>query len=121
MITLGLNGGDNFHWYVPARAILSWANEIDVVWLFDITLDRPTENDIDQIPLENINVRSLTPTPALPKENEVSWGYYHGGYYYQGRFRYPLLYGVPPISKKARFDIYPYGPFVYPNPYGPFA
>ncbi len=72
MITLGLNGGDNFHWYVPARAILSWANEIDVVWLFDDTLDRPTEDDIDQIPLENTNVRSNapTPTPAPPKEDD---------------------------------------------------
>lgn len=54
MITLGLRGGDNFHWYVPARAILKWSDQIGIVWLFDPSLDRPTENDIDEIPLENL-------------------------------------------------------------------
>ncbi len=70
MITLGLRGGDNFHWYVPARAIKKWAEEIEIVWLFDDSLDRPTENQIDQIPLEN-NLKNLRlPTPAEPESNE---------------------------------------------------
>lgn len=67
MITLGLRGGDNFHWYVPARAILDWATEIDAAWLFNPSLDRPTEDDIDGIPLENTNVRFNVPTLAPPK------------------------------------------------------
>lgn len=52
MITLGIDGGDNFHWIVPARAILEWSDEAKVRWLFDPLLNRPTEADIDDIPLE---------------------------------------------------------------------
>jgi len=68
MITLGLNGGDNFHWYVPARAILSWAKEVDAFWLFDTSVERPTEDDIDSIRLEN-NHETKSPTPATPEED----------------------------------------------------
>ncbi len=64
MITLGLRGGDNFHWYVPARAILKWSDQIGVVWLFDPSLDRPTKKDIEGIPLENL---ALTKTPPEAK------------------------------------------------------
>ena len=53
MITLGLGGGDNFHWIVPARSILVWADEIGVRWLFDESMDRPTEKDIESITLEH--------------------------------------------------------------------
>ena len=63
MITLGLRGGDNFHWYVPARAFLKWSDQIGCVWLFDSSLDRPTEKDIEGIPLENLD-SSREPTPA---------------------------------------------------------
>lgn len=70
MITLGLRGGDSFHWYVPARSILDWADEISVQWLFDPTCDRPTEEDIDRIILENVKMKlsaielTSVPTPA---------------------------------------------------------
>ncbi len=57
MITLGLLGGDNFHWIVPARSILVWADEIGVRWLFDTSIKRPTEKDIDSIILEHTNQR----------------------------------------------------------------
>ncbi|MCW4048267.1 MAG: serine protease [Candidatus Bathyarchaeota archaeon] len=53
MITLGLGGGDSFHWLVPARSVKSWANEIGVMWLFDPSLDCPTEDDVSAIVLEN--------------------------------------------------------------------
>ncbi|MCP4899996.1 MAG: trypsin-like peptidase domain-containing protein [bacterium] len=53
MITLGLSGGDNFHWIVPARSILAWADEVGVRWLFDMSLKRPTEEDISEIVLEH--------------------------------------------------------------------
>ena len=52
MITLGLGGGDNFHWYVPVRAVRDWAEEVGVMWLLDPSLDRPTEGDIEGIPIE---------------------------------------------------------------------
>lgn len=72
MITLGLRGGDSFHWYVPARSILDWAKEINVNWLFDPTYDRPTEKDIEKIILENVKMTVtlpvLVPTPASPRE-----------------------------------------------------
>lgn len=52
MITLGLQSSDSFHWFVPARAILEWSDEAKVRWLFDPSLNRPSEADIDSIPLE---------------------------------------------------------------------
>jgi len=72
MITLGLRGGDSFHWYVPARSILDWAEEIDVMWLFDPKLDRPSEDDVDKIILENVRIKTTpsvsVPTPAATHE-----------------------------------------------------
>ena len=52
MITLGLTGGDSFHWIVPIRSVREWAKEIDVEWLLDPTHPRPAEKDLDSIPLE---------------------------------------------------------------------
>jgi len=64
MITLGLGGGDNFHWLVPIRSISEWAGEIGVMWLLDPSLERPTEDDISNIVLENqAGVKSPTPAP----------------------------------------------------------
>jgi hypothetical protein len=54
MITLGLWSGDNFHWIVPARSVAAWAEEIDVMWLFDPALERPTEDDVNAIVLEHV-------------------------------------------------------------------
>ena len=54
MITLGLGGGDNFHWFVPARSVRAWAEAIDVMWLLDPSKERPTEEDIEAIVLEHV-------------------------------------------------------------------
>ena len=71
MITLGLQSGDNFHWIVPARAILSWSKEAKVRWLFDKSLPRPTEADICDVPLE-LHTKPGTfkgaPTVDIPTE-----------------------------------------------------
>jgi len=64
MITLGLQSSDSFHWIVPARAIKEWAGEIGLMWLLDETLARPTEDQIDEIPLE------LHAKPGTFKSNE---------------------------------------------------
>lgn len=55
MITLGLRSGDNFHWFVPARSVRAWAEEVEVMWLFDTSLPRPTEGDIKAIVLEHVS------------------------------------------------------------------
>ena len=52
MITLGLSGGDNFHWMVPARSVREWAAEAGVEWLLDPAKPRPTEAAIGKVPLE---------------------------------------------------------------------
>lgn len=65
MITLGLQSGDSFHWIVPARAILEWSDEAKVRWLFDPLLERPTEVDIDVIPLELHIKPGMFSTPPL--------------------------------------------------------
>jgi S1-C subfamily serine protease len=72
MITLGLRAGDNFHWVVPQRSVLSWAKEVNIMWLFDKDLQRPTEDDIKAIVLENISPgyageNKAAPTPAVPR------------------------------------------------------
>lgn len=66
MITLGLrSGGDNFHWFVPARSVRAWAEEVNVMWLFDTSLPRPTEEDIKAIVLENVSPGYAGKTPTL--------------------------------------------------------
>ena len=55
MITLGIRSGDNFHWFVPARSVKSWANEVKVMWLFDSSLPRPTEKEVKKIVLEHVS------------------------------------------------------------------
>lgn len=52
MITLGLRSADSFHWFVPARSVSLWAEEIEIMWLFDSSVDRPTEDEITAIVLE---------------------------------------------------------------------
>lgn len=69
MITLGLRGGDSFHWIVPIRSVRAWAKAVKVEWLLDPKITRPSETDIQQIPLELDppgfkSAASTTPTPA---------------------------------------------------------
>jgi len=52
MITLGIQGGDSFHWIVPIRSVRQWAKELHLEWLLDPKAPRPTQADIDKIPLE---------------------------------------------------------------------
>lgn len=52
MITLGLSGGDNFHWFVPVRHVKEWAKEIGAEWLVDPEAKAPSPAQIDAIPLE---------------------------------------------------------------------
>lgn len=52
MITLGLRGGDNFHWFVPFRNVQQWAKTVGVEWLFAKDAKARTEEEIKQIPLE---------------------------------------------------------------------
>ena len=70
MITLGLKSGDNFHWIVPVRSVVNWAEEVNVMWLLDVSYNRPTENDIKAIVLEHVKPgyagENKAPTPALP-------------------------------------------------------
>jgi S1-C subfamily serine protease len=70
MITLGLRGGDSFHWLVAARSVLEWSREIGVEWLLNPKLPRPSEEDVKKIPLE-LNPagfaaaeKKAAPTPA---------------------------------------------------------
>jgi S1-C subfamily serine protease len=52
MVTLGLRGGDSFHWMVPVRTIRDWAEELGAEWLLDGEAKPPTEEDVAKIPLE---------------------------------------------------------------------
>lgn len=76
MITLGLESGGNFHWIVPVRSVVNWAEEVNVMWLLDVSCDRPTENDIKAIVLEHVKPgyageNKAAPTPAMPLEGEL--------------------------------------------------
>jgi S1-C subfamily serine protease len=54
VVTLGLRGGDSFHWYVPLRRIRQWAKKTGVEWLLD-PKGKTTKAELDKIPLENIS------------------------------------------------------------------
>lgn len=52
MITIGVRSSDNFHWIVPVRTVRQFAKEAKLEWLVDPKLPRPTEKDLEAIPLE---------------------------------------------------------------------
>lgn len=69
MITLGLGGGDSFHWIVPVRSVREWATEIKAEWLLDPGKPQPKEEDVAKIPLENQPVGFANAKPQeAPKE-----------------------------------------------------
>ena len=45
--------GEGFNLMVPIRRILAWAEEHQVMWLFDPSLETPTFDEINALPLEN--------------------------------------------------------------------
>jgi len=51
MITLGLRGGDNFHWFVPIRNVREWSQEAKCEWLLKHD-GNATEKAVGEIPLE---------------------------------------------------------------------
>ena len=69
MITLGLQGGDSFHWMVPVRIVRDWAKEVGCEWLLD-SAGKTTREALSKIPLENAKAgfskASASPTgPAV--------------------------------------------------------
>lgn len=72
MLTLGLRGGDSFHWCVPIRSVRAWAEEVGCPWLLDPDAT-VTEEQIDALVLENHGGAGKAkdePTPA-PKQRFV--------------------------------------------------
>lgn len=53
MLTVGMVGSDNFHYFVPIRLIREWADEINVKWLLDVSVKCPTDDEIKKIPVES--------------------------------------------------------------------
>lgn len=51
MITLGLQGGDSFHWFVPIRNVRAWAKQAGCEWLL-ADGGRTTEEDLAKLPVE---------------------------------------------------------------------
>lgn len=73
MITLGLGGGDSFHWIVPVRSVRDWATEIKAEWLLDPSKPQPKEDDVAKIPLENQPVGFASNKPKeAPKQGPAS-------------------------------------------------
>lgn len=72
MITLGLKTGDSFHWMVPIRSVVDWAEDIDAKWLLDPEAEI-TQDRIDKLPLENNAISGTpSPTPTLAPKSEFS-------------------------------------------------
>jgi len=73
MITLGLGGGDSFHWAVPIRSVRAWTRDLKIEWLLDPTKPAPSEEEVSKIRLENDPV-GFPGTPAsqvTPKPTET--------------------------------------------------
>jgi S1-C subfamily serine protease len=51
MITLGLRGGDNFHWFVPVRAVARFVDDAKLPWLMD-PAGTVGEKELKDVPLE---------------------------------------------------------------------
>jgi len=62
VLTLGARGADSFHWMVPIRSILQWADEIDARWIFDPNAERPASEIEVNLPLEF--------NPTMPKASD---------------------------------------------------
>lgn len=52
ILTLGARGTDSFHWMVPMRSILDWADDIGARWIFDPNAEHPENADAIDLPLE---------------------------------------------------------------------
>ena len=52
ILTLGARGADSFHWMVPMRSILKWADDINARWIFDPEAERPETVEAIDLPLE---------------------------------------------------------------------
>jgi hypothetical protein len=50
MITRG--AGETFNLMVPMRRMTDWADDLDIAWIFDPSLEVPTMEEIDQLPVE---------------------------------------------------------------------
>ncbi len=74
IITIGLRSGDSFHWMVPARTILKWADEAKIRWIFDPNVKAPPESEIEKIPIEtNVPVGSSSTFVSTPVQTEVGF------------------------------------------------
>jgi len=73
MITLGIRGADSFCWVVPVRSVRAWAEEAGVLWLVDPAVKRPTQDDLEKIPLELnppgfVRASGSGPTPVVERQ-----------------------------------------------------
>lgn len=73
LITLGLRGGDSFHWVVPVRSVREWAKDIKAEWLIDPKAARPSEEDVKKVPLElnppGFAAASTEPSATIAEED----------------------------------------------------
>ena len=69
MITIGVRSSDNFHWFVPVRTFRQFAKEAKMEWLVDPNQPRPTEKDLEGIPVE-LNQVTAAPTKAASQSGE---------------------------------------------------
>lgn len=52
MLTLGIRGGDSFHYFVPMRRIRAWAAKMKVSWALGDGA-APSREEIDKLPIED--------------------------------------------------------------------
>ncbi|GIW59036.1 MAG: hypothetical protein KatS3mg087_0102 [Patescibacteria group bacterium] len=72
MITIGVRSSDNFHWIVPVRTVRQFAKEAKLEWLVDPKLPRPTEKDLESIPVElHQTIQSRTGKESIKSEMDL--------------------------------------------------
>lgn len=68
ILTLGMRGGDSFHWMVPVRSIMVFAEASGAMWIFDPATTPPASEEEISLKLElnpsGFSTKSSNPDPA---------------------------------------------------------
>lgn len=72
MITLGLRGGDSFHWFVPIRNVRAFSTDAKCEWL--LNGGKVTQKQVDELPIEvTPPVKSSSVSSDKPQTEPAVW------------------------------------------------
>lgn len=69
MLVRGMNGSDSFNFMVPIRRIRDWAKEVNIEWVLDNNLEKPTLEELLKQPIEGNSISGSKDSQTNSKNN----------------------------------------------------